>query len=37
VEAAARAYLEVVNRILRRRERGLDDESPDGGINRATI
>ena len=38
VEAAARAYLEVINRILRRRERGLDDSpAGDSDINRATI
>src|SRR5690606_484247 len=36
VEAGARAYLEVINRILRRLERGL--AAPDkGGINRASI
>ena len=28
VEASARAWLEVTNRILRRRERGLDDGAP---------
>ena len=37
VEAAARAYLEVINRILRRRERGLEDIQPDSDINRASI
>lgn len=37
VEAAARAYLEVINRILRRRERGLEDTPPDSDINRASI
>ena len=36
VEAGGRAYLEVINRILRRRERGL--ATPDEGeINRASI
>ena len=35
VEAGGRAYLEVINRILRRRERGL--EGDEGAINRATI
>ncbi|HSD70883.1 MAG TPA: 2-isopropylmalate synthase, partial [Woeseiaceae bacterium] len=36
VEAASRAYLEVSNRILRRRQRGLDgtDQRPD--VNRAS-
>ncbi len=37
VEAAARAYLEVINRILRRRERGLQDTPVDSDINRASI
>ena len=37
VEAACRAYLEVINRILRRRERGLDDTPDNGDVNRATI
>ena len=37
VEAAARAYLEVINRILRRRERGMDDAPLDSDINRASI
>jgi 2-isopropylmalate synthase len=38
VEAAARAYLEVINRILRRRELGMGDTRPvDDDINRATI
>ena len=37
VEAAARAYLEVINRILRRRERGLDDSGTASDINRASI
>lgn len=36
VEAAARAYLEVVNRILRRREIGLADGRRDG-INLASV
>ncbi|HSD71018.1 MAG TPA: alpha-isopropylmalate synthase regulatory domain-containing protein, partial [Woeseiaceae bacterium] len=37
VEAASRAYLEVSNRILRRRQRGLDgtDQRPD--VNRASV
>jgi len=37
VEAGSRAYLEVINRILRRRERGIDDSAPPGDISRATI
>ena len=37
VEAGSRAYLEVINRILRRRERGLGDEPIDSDINRASI
>ena len=37
VEAAARAYLEVINRILRRRERGLEDTPADNDVSRATI
>ena len=37
VEAASRAYLEVTNRILRRRERGLDDAPDDNSINQALI
>jgi len=37
VEAGARAYLEVINRILRRRERGLEDSASMGDINRASI
>jgi 2-isopropylmalate synthase len=37
VEAASRAYLEVTNRILRRRERGLDDAPDDSSINQALI
>jgi 2-isopropylmalate synthase len=37
VEAACRAYLEVINRILRRRERGLDTGLYPTDINRASI
>ncbi len=37
VEAACCAYLEVINRILRRRERGLEDGHPASDINRASI
>jgi len=39
VEAACRAYLEVINRILRRLERGLHSEpgDSDGEINQALI
>ena len=37
VEAGSRAYLEVINRILRRRERGLDAGTPATDINRASI
>jgi 2-isopropylmalate synthase len=37
VEAAIRAYLEVTNRILRRRERGLDQVPEKSDINRASI
>jgi len=37
VEAASRAYLEVINRILRRRERGLLPNSEENDINRASI
>ena len=37
VEAGSRAYLEVINRILRRRERGLDVPAPTTDINRASI
>ncbi len=37
VEAGSRAYLEVVNRILRRRERGLDARSDDDDVSHATI
>ena len=37
VEAASRAYLEVINRILRRRERGLHQNREENDINRASI
>lgn len=37
VEAAARAYLEVINRILRRRTQGLDEVPARSDINRASI
>jgi 2-isopropylmalate synthase len=37
IEAGARAYLEVINRVLRRRERGLDDSLVNSDINRASI
>jgi 2-isopropylmalate synthase len=37
IEAAGRAYLEVINRILRRQERGLDDLAVQSDINRASI
>jgi 2-isopropylmalate synthase len=37
VEAACRAYLEVINRILRRRELGLKDRPAPADINRASI
>ena len=37
VEAGSRAYLEVVNRILRRRELGLEDVQIASDINRASI
>jgi len=37
VEAACRAYLEVINRILRRRELGLGDNAIASDVNRATI
>ncbi len=37
IEAAGRAYLEVINRILRRKERGLDDLPAQTDINRASI
>lgn len=37
VEACGRAYLEVINRILRRRERGLHTVATPTGVNRASI
>ncbi|MEX2496489.1 MAG: 2-isopropylmalate synthase [Woeseia sp.] len=37
VEAGGRAYLEVINRILRRRSRGLVEPAAAGEINRASI
>jgi 2-isopropylmalate synthase len=37
IEAACRAYLEVINRILRRRELGLQNGQVASGINRASI
>ena len=37
VEAASRAYLEVINRILRRQERGLPSKQDATDINRALI
>jgi len=37
VEAGSRAYLEVINRILRRRECGLDDSVGQMDINQASI
>jgi hypothetical protein len=37
VEAGSRAYLEVVNRVLRRRERGLDADSGMRDVSHATI
>ncbi len=37
VEAGSRAYLEVVNRILRRRERGLDTSSANDDVSHASI
>lgn len=37
VEAGSRAYLEVINRILRRRARGLDVAVPEPDTNRAPI
>jgi 2-isopropylmalate synthase len=37
VEAACRAYLEVINRILRRRELGLEHQAVAADINRASI
>jgi len=37
VEAASRAYLEVINRILRRKERGLHGDTDSTDINQASI
>jgi len=37
VEAGSRAYLEVINRVLRRRDRGLDSLPAASDINRASI
>jgi 2-isopropylmalate synthase len=37
VEAGCRAYLEVINRILRRRERGLAGPLSGDDVNRASI
>ena len=37
VEAGSRAYLEVVNRILRRREYGLDEDPSSDDVSHATI
>ena len=37
VEAGSRAYLEVVNRILRRREHGLDTSSANDDVSHASI
>ncbi|MEQ9561324.1 MAG: alpha-isopropylmalate synthase regulatory domain-containing protein, partial [Woeseiaceae bacterium] len=37
VEASSRAYLEVTNRLLRRRQRGIQDEKRHPDINRASI
>ncbi len=37
VEAGSRSYLEVVNRILRRRERGLDTDPDSDDVSHATI
>ena len=37
VEAGSRAYLEVINRILRRREQGLEDVQIVSDINQASI
>ena len=37
VEAGTRACLEVINRILRRRESGLDTGPSPSDINRASI
>ena len=37
VEAACRAYLEVINRIVRRRQRGIHGGPVDSDINLASI
>ena len=37
VEAGSRAYLEVINRILRRRERGVVDDHERPDVNQASI
>ena len=37
IEATCRAYLEVINRILRRRQLGLDEIKTPTDVNRATI
>lgn len=37
VEAGSRAYLEVINRILRRRDRGIDATADGSDVNRASI
>jgi 2-isopropylmalate synthase len=37
VEAGGRAYLEVINRILRRRERGVVEKAAIDDINRASV
>ncbi len=37
IEATCRAYLEVINRILRRRELGLEEIKATTDVNRATI
>lgn len=37
VEASGRAYLEVTNRLLRRRQRGIQDEKRHPDINRASV
>lgn len=37
VEASSRAYLEVTNRLLRRRQRGIHDEKRHPDINRASV
>ncbi|MDX1481996.1 MAG: 2-isopropylmalate synthase [Woeseiaceae bacterium] len=37
VQAGSRAYLEVINRILRRRELGIEDRTPRPDVNRASI